>query len=399
MRLLEVQGKQLLRMVGMPIPEGILVTTPHEAAVAMERFPQQAVVKAQIYAPSRGLHGGIQFVKSPHEAQESAAYLLSNAISGEDVKSVLIEELVPIAAELYLAMRINSEKRAIDIIASRDGGNGIEERAKLHPDRFVVATHQRNDPFLPYEARNIAWRLGLTGKALLAFATTIELLYQAFCRFDTRLLEINPVALTTDNRCVALDAVALIDDDALFRVPNIVELGIEIGEEKPRPATERELLAAGIDQEDYRGSVHYVDLDPQGEVGVISVGSGFSIALLDMLDDAGLSQANFCDCSGNPPSDKVRRAVLLVLSNPSVRGFFYASGVVSQPLTVTAQGIIDAFPDGPPAMPVVIRLAGDREREACEILRAAGFVHAYAREREIEECIAELRSLMYSSAS
>jgi succinyl-CoA synthetase beta subunit len=394
MRLTEAQGKRILRLAGVPVPQGELARSVAEAEQIALAYADGVVIKAQVLSPSRGLHGGVQFAKNSTEAAALTRALFNTPIQGETVSSILVEERVAVVAELYLAMRINSSKRCIDIIASQLGGNGIEEKARTSPERFVVTSHRRNVPFLPYEARSIASRIGLRGKPLLAFAEMMVLLYAAFCRFDARLLEVNPVGVLADGRMLALDAVALLDDDASFRLKQLEEIGLSVGEEKTRPPTERELLAAAIDRDDYRGAVHYVDLSPQGEVGVISVGSGFSIALMDMLDAAGMTQANFCDCSGNPSADKVKRATQLVLSIPSLRGFLFASGVVSQPLDVTARGIIAAFEETPPTVPVVIRLAGDRDREGCELLRAAGVTHAYARERDMEDCLIELRQLM-----
>ena len=384
-------------MAGVPVPRGELAHSVAEAEHIARNYVDGAVIKAQVLAPGRGLHGGIYFAQNSTDTVELTTNLLGTSIQGERVASVLVEERLAVTAELYLAMRINPGQRCIDILASQLGGNGIEERALTFPGHFVVFHHRRNVPFLPYEARSIASRIGLKGKALLTFADMIVHLYEAFCHFDARLLEINPVGLLPDGQAIALDAVALLDDDASFRLRHLEEIGLFAGEEKTRPPTERELLAATIDREDYRGAVHYVDLDPQGEVGVISVGSGFSIALMDMLDAARMTQANFCDCSGNPSADKVKRATQLVLSIPSVRGFLFASGVVSQPLDITASGIIAAFAETPPTVPVVIRLAGDRDREGCSLLRSAGITHAYSREKDMEECLIELRDLISQS--
>ncbi|MBV9229205.1 MAG: hypothetical protein JOZ18_07815 [Chloroflexi bacterium] len=398
MRLTEWQGKRLLSMAGIPIPRGALAYSGVEAEKIAERYVDGVAIKAQVLSPGRGLYGGIRFVDTPSQAAEVTTAIQGTTILGEVVTSVLVEERLPVVAELYLAIRINASQRSIDLIASQLGGNGIEERARTNPEQFVTTSHQRNKPFLPYEGRTLAARLGLKGKALLDFSILVVHLYDAFCRFDARLLEINPVGLLTDGRMVALDAVALLDDDAFYRSKSLEDMGIFVGEEKLRPPTRREQLASSIDREDYRGAVHYVDLDPNGEVGVISVGSGFSIALMDMLDAFGLTQANFCDCSGNPSAEKVKRATQLVLSIPSVRGFLFASGVVSQPLDVTAAGIIAAFEETPPSVPVVIRLAGDRDREGCSMLHSVGITHAYTRERDIEDCIAELRDLIQAAA-
>jgi succinyl-CoA synthetase beta subunit len=396
MRLTEWQGKQLLGMVNIPIPRGTLAKSPAEVEKFAASYPDGVTIKAQVLAPGRGLHGGVRFAESAVGAAEVTSAILGTSIQGEVASSVLVEERLPILAEFYLALRINTSQRRIDIIASQLGGNGIEERARAYPEQFVTVFHQRNKPFFSFEARSLAARLRLKGQTLLDFASLVVRAYEAFCRFEARLLEINPVALLADGQMVALDAIALLDDDALYRLKFLEEIGISKGEEKLRPPTEREQLAASIDREDYRGAVHYVDLDPNGEVGVISVGSGFSIALMDMLDTFHLTQANFCDCSGNPSAEKVKKATQLVLSIPSVCGFLFASGVVSQPLDVTAAGIIAAFVETPPSVPVVIRLAGDRDREGCKMLHAAGITNAYTRERDMEDCIAELYDLMHA---
>jgi succinyl-CoA synthetase beta subunit len=184
-----------------------------------------------------------------------------------------------------------------------------------------------------------------------------------------------------------------IDEDGMFKVPDLRELGIEMEEERPRPPTEREIAAQEIDEEDYRGVVHYQDLDPDGDVGVVSVGSGFSLTLQDMLAHYGLRAFDFCDCSGSPPAHKVEASVKLVFSNPKIRGFLFMSGVVTQDLTVTAEGIIDAYRALEPAIPFIVRLAGNRDREAHAMLEQAG-IQSYRREDAPEACIEELKRQM-----
>lgn len=394
MRLVEALGKELFKRAGLAVPKGRRVRTPEEAAQAAEVIGGTVVIKAQILAPGRGKKGGIVFADSPAKAKEAAAQLLGKKFGFETVREVLVEEKLAIARELYAAVMIDPVRQDILFIASTRGGGDIEEVFRTSPQDVVRHNHSPLEPFLPFHGRKLAKAMGLEGGAIGKVGQALFALHKAFRQYEARLLEINPLVLTEKGDAVAADAIAQIDEDAAFRMPVLKELGIEMEEERPRPPTPRELAAQEIDKKDYRGVVHYQDLYEDGTVGVVSVGSGFSLTLLDLLSEYGLKPADFCDCSGSPPASKVYEAVKLTLALPGIKGFLFLSGVVTQDLTVTAEGIVKAFQELKPAIPFVVRLAGNRDREALQILKAGGIAESFPRETFVEECVERLKILM-----
>ncbi|HEY4682446.1 MAG TPA: ATP-grasp domain-containing protein [Candidatus Acidoferrales bacterium] len=394
MRLVEALGKELFKRVGLAVPRGRRARTPDEAAAAAEALGGTVVIKAQILAPGRGKKGGIVFADSPAKAREAAACLLGKVFGLETVCEVLVEEKLSIARELYAAVMIDPHRQDILFLASTCGGGDIEEVFRSSPEEVVRSNHSPLEPFLPFQGRKLARAMGLEGAAVAKVGQALFALYKAFRQYEARLLEINPLVLTEKGDVVAADAIVQIDEDAAFRLPVLKELGIEMEEERPRPPTPRELAAQQIDKRDYRGVVHYQDLYEDGTVGVVSVGSGFSLTLLDILSEYGLKPADFCDCSGSPPAAKVYEAVKLTLGIPDIKGFLFLSGVVTQDLTVTAEGIVKAFAELKPAIPFVVRLAGNRDREALAILKAGGVVESFPRETFVEECVERLKALM-----
>jgi succinyl-CoA synthetase beta subunit len=394
MRLVEALGKELFKRVGLGVPRGRRVHTPDDAAAAAEALGGPVVIKAQILAPGRGKKGGIVFADSPAQARDAASRLLGKTFGPESVQELLVEEKLAIARELYAAVMIDPDRHDVLFLASTRGGGDIEEVFAAAPEAVVHYNHSPLEPFLPFHGRKLARAMGLDGPAVGKVGQALFCLYKAFRQFEGRLLEINPLVLTEKGDVIAADAIVQIDEDAAFRLPVLKELGVEMEEERPRPPTPRELAAQEIDKKDYRGVVHYQDLYEDGTVGVVSVGSGFSLTLLDILTEYGLKPADFCDCSGSPPASKVYEAVKLTLGIRGIKGFLFLSGVVTQDLTVTAEGIIKAFRDLKPKIPFVVRLAGNRDREALEMLRAAGIVESFPRETFVEECVERLKTLM-----
>ncbi len=399
MRLVEALGKELFKRAGLAVPKGRRARTPEEAAAAAEALGGAVVIKAQILAPGRSKKSGIVFADSPAKAREAAAQLLGKPFGLETVREVLVEEKLAIARELYAAVMIDPDRQDILFIASTRGGGDIEEVFRTSPRDVVRYNHSPLEPFLPFRGRKLAKAMGLEGAAIGKVGQALYALYKAFRQYEARLFEINPLVLTEKGDVVAADAIAQIDEDAAFRLPVLKELGIEMEEERPRPPTPRELAAQEIDKKDYRGVVHYQDLYEDGIVGVVSVGSGFSLTLLDILSEYGLKPADFCDCSGSPPASKVYEAVKLTLGLPGIKGFLFLSGVVTQDLTVTAEGIVKAFQELKPAIPFVVRLAGNRDREALNILKAGGIVESFPRETFVEECVERLKALMEAPLS
>ncbi len=398
MRLPEYRGKQLLARSGIAVPRGSVAAEPAQAEAIARELGVPVMVKAQVLAPSRGARGGIVAADDSVAAAQASAQLLGRSFGTEVCREVLVEERLEIAQELYAAVTIDPVRQDILFLLSLRGGADIEKIFAEHPQDVVRHNHSPLEPFFPFHGRQLARAAGLQGAAISGVGQILFQLYQAFREFQAKLLEINPLVITAKGQLVAADAIVQLDEDAAFRVRALKELAIPMEEERPRPPTPRELEAIEIDKKDYRGVVHYQDLDAAGDIGVVSVGSGFSLTLLDILDRYGLRPVNFCDCSGSPPASKVYQAVKLVLAIPGIRGFLFMSGVVTQDLTVTAQGVVQAFQELRPQIPVVVRLAGNRDREAYELLKAGGIAHAFPREALVETCVEKLRALMEEQA-
>lgn len=399
MKLVEHLGKRLLARSGILTPKGELASSSADALRAAEKLEGPVVVKAQILAPGRGKHGGILFAENAKEAAEAAGSLLNKNFGPELCSSVLIEERLNIAEELYLAFTVDAPRRRLNLILTRHGGGDVEKIFREQPQDVIVEPIGAFETFHPFKGRELALRMGLRGKAVLKVGDAITKLVACGRANDCRLAEINPLVLTEDGQVVAADAVMNVDEDAHFRLRWMNEFGLSMEEERPRQATPRELLAAEIDRVDYRGSVHYQDINENGDVGTVTVGSGFSITMLDVLGNYGLKPANFCDCSGSPPAEKVRKSCEIVLSIPKIKAFLFLSGIMTQDLTVTAQGIIEAYRELSPTIPFMVKLAGNRDREAYQMMVDAGLPHVYQREDPVESIVEDCVRLLEEGKS
>jgi len=389
MRLFEYQGKILFKEMGIKIPEGRLIDSDLLATEKEINFP--AIAKVQSLAPGRGLYGGVQRCENRQDLIDFAKKYLNQTFRGEPVKKILVEDLVSINKEFYFALRINSLRLCIDLIYSAGGGNGIEERTKDNPKAIQVIHIDPLKSFFIFDANNLAKELGFDGVLMNEVADLIYKMFTLFNKYDAKLIEINPVVLTADNQIFALDAIIQLDDDANFRQSLDSQIGL-ITEERPREATPREQQALSIDQEDYRGAVHYIDLDDHGDIGLLSVGSGFSITVMDILRNFGIKPANFCDCSGNPSKEKVYKAAKLIMEIPGIKAFLFISGMVSQPLDVSAEGIVMAFKEVNPSIPVFVRIAGNQEVEAINYLKLNGITETFSRLSSVEDVIGRVKA-------
>jgi succinyl-CoA synthetase beta subunit len=394
MKLVEYQGKTLLSRAGIAVPPGDVASSPEEARRIAQEVGGPVVVKAQILAPGRGKRGAILMAQDAVAAERAAAELLGRSFGPERCDRVLVEKRLEIAQELYLSCLVDASARRLQLILTRHGGGDVEEVFREQPNAVVVEAVGAFERFLPWQGRTLAKRMGLEGKPIVGVGDAITRLVAFTRRNDCRLAEINPLVLTAEGKVVAADAVCNVDEDAHFRLSWMKDFGLGLEEERPRQPTPRELKAAEIDKVDYRGSVHYQDLDEFGDVGTVTVGSGFSITMLDVLGNYGLKPADFCDCSGSPPADKVYRSCEVVLSNPNIKAFLFVSGVMTQDLTVTAEGIIRAWRELKPSIPFLVKLAGNRDREAYRMMVEAGLPHVYPREAHVEDIVEDCVKLM-----
>ncbi|MFO7322460.1 MAG: ATP-grasp domain-containing protein [Chloroflexota bacterium] len=401
-RLHEFQGKQILAQAGIAVPRGGAASDVNTARQLAESLGVPAVVKAQAWVTSRAAKKLIHFVETPDDAAQAANALLGQPVGNFNVDTVLVEERLPVEREFYLGLIVDDRERRPVVILSSVGGSGIEEIAREHPDRVASLPVDIRKGLQDFEARDLARRLGIQGKLLLALSNLMVKFYDVARSYDARSAEINPLALTTDGKLVALDCRITVDDYAVFRHP---DLGIEIAREMDRPPTELERIAWNVEKNDYRGTFYFLQLESEFRpedrvVGFHGSGGGGSMMNMDALLARGFKIANFVDTSGNPPASKVYRAARIILSQPRVDAYYMGgSGVASQEQFHSARGLVKAFMDAQLNVPAVIRVGGNGEEQAIEILERAngafpGPVEAYGRDDSPEFCVERLVKLV-----
>jgi succinyl-CoA synthetase beta subunit/citryl-CoA synthetase large subunit len=383
-RLLEDAAKRLLAESGLRVPRGTVVASAAEAAGVAATLGGRAVVKALVPVGRKGRAGAVRLAATPEEAATAARALLGSTILGWPVERVLVEEWVDIAHELYAAVLIDGEAVAL---ASLDGGVAVEETAR----RAGALRRRAIDPWrglAAHEARGLWADLGLTGPALRAAGEALYRLGLAFSRHEATLIEVNPLALTPSGEAVAVGALMAVDDDALFRHPELAAL-TEAGDERAwRPLTDRERAVLAVDAaEPYRGTARYTEFDG-GEIACLCGGGGASLLLMDALRRLGGQPANYSEFGGNPSADKVYGLARAALSKPGVRGLFVCQNITSNTqVDLSAEGVLRALAERGligGRFPVVVRLAGVGEARARTLCAAAG-VEYHADDLTLEE--------------
>jgi succinyl-CoA synthetase beta subunit len=366
MDLYEYQGKQLFARFGIPVSDGKLATSPEEARAAAEELAGQVVVKAQVLTGGRGKAGGIQLVDSPEEAEARARDILGMDIRGHVVRSVWIEKASAIAREYYLSVTFDrGEKKPLFIFTTK-GGVDIEEVAESDP---AALARLHIDPlvgFQPFQARWLVFTAGLEDpdeqKQVLAI---VGKLYEAFVSTDAMLCEINPLIVTPDGEVKALDSKFTVDDNALYRHPDIAEMrDPDAGDPQERLAREK--------------GVTYVKLD--GEIGILGNGAGLVMSTLDVIDQVGGSPANFCDLGGGGDAEGVVDALEVITADPQVKGIlFNIFGGITRGDEV-ARGILEALDRMTIDLPIVVRLDGTNAAEGRAMLAEAAPPNLYVEE-------------------
>lgn len=401
-RLHEYQGKTILAGAGIPVPRGGIAHTPAEALELAESIGGSVVVKAQAWVTSRAAQKLIYFTDTPDQAAEAAQTLIGQQVGNFPVDTVLVEERITIEREFYVGLIVDDRERRPVVIVSGVGGSGIEEIAREHPDQVAQFAPELRLGLRDFEARDLARRIGLSGKLLMAFSDVLVKFYGAARSYEARTAEINPLALTTSGKLMALDCRFTVDDYAVFRHP---DLGIEIAREIDRPPTPLEHIAWDVEKDDYRGTFYFLQLQTQFApddrvVGFHGNGGGGSMMSMDALLNAGFKIANFVDTSGNPPASKVYRAARIILAQPRVDAYYMGgSGVASQEQFHSARGLVKAFMDAQLNAPAVIRIGGNGEEQAIEILQRANGsfpapVEGYGRDDTPELTVSRLVELV-----
>ncbi len=373
MKLHEYQSKQIFARYGIPIPQGEVASTPEEARAIAEKLGRAVVVKAQVLVGGRGKAGGIRLARSPEEAERVASQILSMEIKGIPVRRVLVDEALDIARELYLGVVIDRVQGKPVMMASSEGGVDIEEVARRSPEKIVKTTI---DPFLglrPYQARELALGIGLEKSLLNSFTSIATGLYRCFSENDASLAEINPLVLTPDGRLLAADAKIVIDDNALFRHPDLAALR-DPYEDTP---SEREARAHGLS---------YVQLD--GEIGCMVNGAGLAMATMDIIKLYGGNPANFLDIGGGARAEQVAAGLRIILSDPRVKAVLInIFGGITR-CDEVARGILEAMKEVEVRVPMVVRLVGTNEEEGRRLLAEANITTASSLNEAAEKVVA-----------
>jgi succinyl-CoA synthetase beta subunit len=362
----EYQGKELFRRYGIPVSDGRLATTPEEARDAADSLGYPVVVKAQVLIGGRGKAGGIKLAGSPEEAEARASEILGMDIRGHTVGRLWIERASDIAREYYLSITFDRSAKQPLFMFTTQGGIDIEEVAASSPDALVKLHVDPLEGCHPWHARRLVYAAGVTDPGeQKQIAAIVQKLYDAFVGSDAMLCEINPLIVTPDGEVRALDSKFTVDDNALFRHPDIAEMRDVAG------ADPLEVLAR-------EKGVTYVKLD--GEVGVLGNGAGLTMATVDVVTFAGGRPANFCDLGGGGDAQGVVDALEVITSDPQVRAiFFNIFGGITR-CDEVARGILQAVEQMGLDQPIVVRLDGTNAEEGRRILGEAllGNLHTEA---------------------
>jgi succinyl-CoA synthetase beta subunit len=360
-KLHEYQSKFIFGGYGIPVPQGKVATTPKEAFEIAREIGQPVVVKAQVLVGGRGKAGGVKLARNPDEAEMYASAILGMNIKGLTVKKVLVDPAADIKNEIYLGVTTDRAARRSVMMASAAGGVDIEEVALSTPEK-IIRVHI--DPFLglrDYQARDIACGIGLPRQYWKEFIQIARALYRCYEESDASLAEINPLVITGDDHLLAVDGKMVLDDNGLFRHPQLAEMR-DTDEEAPAETQARQ---AGLS---------YVKLD--GEIGCMVNGAGLAMTTMDMTKLFGGSPANFLDIGGGAKANKVATALRIILADPNVKAvLFNIFGGITR-CDEVARGILEALKEVPTDVPMVVRLIGTNEEEGRAILADANMITA-----------------------
>ncbi|MFV1858352.1 MAG: ADP-forming succinate--CoA ligase subunit beta [Anaerolineales bacterium] len=356
MKLHEYQSKQLFAKHGVPIPRGEVAETPAEARAIAERLGGKVVVKSQVLVGGRGKAGGIRLAKSPEEAEQLAAAIFELEIKGLPVRKILVDEAAEISSEIYLGVTNDRTEGSPVLIASAEGGIEIEEVARTHPDKIARAWVDPLIGLRDYQARNLAAAMELPRQHWSEFSQMARGLFNTYWNSDATLAEINPLVITKQDQLLALDGKIVIDDNALFRHPELEQLR-DLDEEAP---SEREARGYGLS---------YVKLD--GNIGCMVNGAGLAMATMDVIMGLGGEPANFLDIGGGAAAEKVSAAIQIILEDPEVNSMmFNIFGGITR-CDEVARGILMALEQVPREVYLVTRLVGTNEELGRQILAEA----------------------------
>ena len=364
MKIHEYQARQILADHGIPVPAGEVVRSPEAAADAFKKIHADAcVVKAQVYAGGRGKAGFVKLVNSADEAWDAAKFMLTHRMinnqtgpEGVPVSVLLVAPAVQIAKEYYLGITIDRARGAAALIASAEGGMEIEQVAQKSPEKVFKAPIHPLLGVQPFQARELAFKLGFKDKLASEAARLMLNLGKAFVKMDASLAEVNPLVLTKDGKLLAIDAKFNIDDNAAFRHPDLAAL-VDDSQERP------------LDVRAQRASLNYIALD--GNIGCLVNGAGLAMATMDLIKLHGADPANFLDVGGSVTAEGAIEAFRIILSEPTVKGILVNIFGGIAKCDVIAEALVKAAREVGFKIPVVVRLEGTNVEKARKILANA----------------------------
>lgn len=361
MKIHEYQAAALYKSYGVPVPEGIPAFTVEEAVEAAQKLQEGPfVLKAQVHSGGRGKAGGVKFATNLEEVRQRASEILGMTLvtkqtgpEGRVVQRLLVNRAVEIDREYYVSLTVDGALGRVVMIASAEGGMEIERVAQEAPDKIYTLTIDPALGLMPYQARDMAAKLGFNGAETKQFIAIARALYRLFVEKDCSLVEINPLAVDKSGNLVAADAKINFDDNALFRHPDIQQLR-DLNEEDPR-----EVEASKFD-------LNYIQLD--GNIGCMVNGAGLAMATMDIIQAFGGMPSNFLDVGGGATAEKVAGAFSILLSDPKVQGIFINIFGGIMKCDVIAQGVVEAAQKLQVKVPLVVRLEGTNAEAGKRIL-------------------------------
>ena len=367
MKIHEHIAKRIFGEEGISVPQSQIAKTPQEVQEEAEKLGKPVVLKSQVLAGGRGKAGGIKFADNPSEAYNVAEGLLGSELKGETVDKLLVEEKLNIKSEFYVSVVMDRSAKKPLIMASLDGGMDIEQIARETPDKIVKYYLDPLEKFMPYQAREVARKMGIPKELISKVGSVIWKLFNVFDKYDAMIAEINPLVLT-DNGVMAADAKLEIDDDAIYRQKKLAKL------------------------ENFRkDEFAYVKLP--GDIAVIGNGAGLTLSGMDMLKLYGGEPATFLDIGGGSSQENISKAIKLVISNDNVKVVFLnVLGGITRADDV-ARGVLDVLKSSPRDVPIVIRLTGTNEDEGQRILAEAGLSFETSMEEAAQKAVKICKSL------
>jgi succinyl-CoA synthetase beta subunit len=365
MNLHEYQAKTLLQQYGIPTPRGQVISRSKEVSAAITEIKGDAwVIKAQVHAGGRGKAGGVQIVKSTVDAKKAASELFGktlvtyqNAPDGQPVNQILVEETLPIERELYLSMLVDRTLERVVVVASSAGGMDIEEIAATTPKKILQEVCDPLTGLVDFQARNLAFKLGLEGGQIGEFSKMLKALYRLFKENDLALLEINPLVVTSFGKLFALDCKMSIDDNALYRQKTLAEQRDWSQEDS------KEAVA-------HHAGINYIALN--GSIGCMVNGAGLAMATMDLIKLHGGAPANFLDVGGGATAETVAKAFKIIVADSNVKAILVNIFGGIMRCDIIAEGIIAAVKEVGLTIPVIVRLEGTNVELGKNMLKQSG---------------------------